>query len=95
MPVVSTTNTLSKLGAHLRWLAEREGVDPERCIVSVGVRGEDGLRKMTDAFARDFDAATMRHDARYPSIYVVHGVPICLVLCVDDKKPSTLLPPPR
>jgi hypothetical protein len=79
MTVVSTVNMLSKVGADLRWFLEREGVDPEQCVVSIGVPDRAALDRLTVAYGRDFDARTMRRDARFPAVMVSHGVPLCAI----------------
>ena len=79
MPATSTVNMLSKLGADLRWFLEREGVDPERCVVSIGVAGEVERSRVISAMLRDFDARTMRHFDAEPAMVVAHGVPLFVV----------------
>ncbi len=79
MPVTSTTNMLSKVGADLRWFIEREGVDPTKCIVSIGVPDGAALERMKAMYGRDFDARSMSRDERYPAIVVSHGIPLCLL----------------
>ncbi len=82
----ATSNALRKLGAHLRWLLEREGVDPEQCVISLGVPDEVARSQMISALLRDFDAATMtRHDG-FAEVVVVHGVPICITVSARSIK---------
>jgi hypothetical protein len=77
---VSTQNTTSKLGAHLRWMLEKEGVNPERVIVSLGVGSEDERNRMIVAFDRDFDRLHMKRGKDFPGLVIVHGVPIVIVV---------------
>jgi hypothetical protein len=78
---VATTgsNTLSKLGAHLRWMAEQEGVDPEKMIVSVGVTNDADVGRMVEAFDRHFDPETMKRDKSFRNCVFVYGIPIVIV----------------
>jgi len=82
---ISTTNTLRKLGAHLRVMLELEGVDPEQCVISLGVPDEVAKSQMISALLRDFDPATMRRHDEFTAIVVVHGVPICVTTSAPGK----------
>lgn len=73
---VSTTNTLSKLGAHLRWQVEKSGVDPEKVDVFIVVRTKDEAALIKARFLEDFDPAAMTHNKNAPHLFCVHGVKI-------------------
>ena len=60
----STQNILRKLGAHLRWMLEKEGLKPEEVSVAICVGNETEKSLMISAFLRDFDKSSMaRNDA--------------------------------
>lgn len=80
----SNQNVLSKFGAHLRWMVEREGIDPETVIVSIGVKGEIEKSLMISAFIRNFDGKVMRRIDEMSDCVVVHGIPIVVV--ADKRK---------
>ena len=79
MTVVSTVNMLSKVGADLRWFLEREGVDPEQCVVSIGVNDEAARDQLLAALRRDFDGKTMRHFDAELAMVISHGVPMFVI----------------
>ncbi len=84
----STVNMLSKVGADLRWFLEREGVDPERCVVSIGVPDEVAVAAVSETFRRDYVAGRMERRDDCPLMIVAHGVRMAVV--ARSKK----LPPP-
>lgn len=72
--VLSREPTLRKAGAHLRWLLEKSGINPERCVISIGVKDEVEKSLMISTFLRDFDGRCMtRHDS-HPAYIEVLGV---------------------
>lgn len=83
---VSTENTLRKTGAHLRWLMERAGVNPEAAMVIVGVKDEVERSLMLSAFLRDFDPASMRRMDAMPHVVEVHGVTIGVAVRKPEKE---------
>lgn len=86
MAVAAATNqnALAKLGAHLRWMVEQQGIDPETIIISVGVKGEIEKSLMISAFLRNFDGKVMRRMDDMPDCVIVHGIPIVVV--ADKRK---------
>jgi hypothetical protein len=77
---VTRENTLSKVGAALRWFLEREGIDPESCVVSIGVCTSADAQKLMTAFLREFDEAMMFRRSDVPPMVIAHGVPLCVMV---------------
>lgn len=82
----STQNTLRKLGADLRWLVEKSGLNPEEMIVSLGVKTAHEQSLMLTTFLREFDGATMmRYDA-FPHMIQLNGVTVWVVVSPPKKE---------
>lgn len=75
MPAVSTQNTLSKAAAHLRWLVEKSGVNPEGVFVAIVVNTDVEREKLEAQLKTEFDPATM---TRGPHRIIAHGVKIAV-----------------
>ncbi len=86
MAVTTKTQTLSKLGAHLRWYMEQCCVNPEKNAVVISVNSLIDQSNMIKGLLRDFDSSMMQRDDRYPHRIVVHGVPIWVM--VAEKIPK-------
>lgn len=76
----SSQNTLRKLGSHLRWMIEKEGIDAEKVRVAICVNDETEKSLMISAFLREFEKQTMTRNDLTPNCVVVHGVPIWIVI---------------
>ena len=76
----SSSPTLRKLGAHLRWLIESAGVDPEKAHFVIAVADETERSLMISKFLREFDAASMTRLDSHPQHVRVHGVLISIVI---------------
>lgn len=77
---VSMEPTLRKLGAHLRWFIEKNGVNSEDVIVSIGVKSENDRSLLISGFLREFDKDTMKRWDKAPDGVQVHGVKVFVVL---------------
>jgi len=79
---VTTSNTLSKVGAHLRWLIEKSGVNPENgsAIITIGVRNNEDQSRMIATLLREYDANHMQRTDTDSTYVRVHGVPIFVVV---------------
>lgn len=73
---ISTDKTLSKAFANLRWLIEKNGVDPETVVVSIGVRNRAEKDRLTVGLGKEFDSSCMRAPTNCPESIIVHGIPI-------------------
>ena len=80
MSVAEQTKTLAKFGAHLRWLIEQSGVNPERCTASIIVPNAEAEAKLIDVFKKNYDAKIMKRDSNHPSVIVVHGVAVVITI---------------
>jgi hypothetical protein len=58
-PATSTTNTLNKASAHIRWLVEKAGVNPEGIIVALIVPTAADRDRLVGRLAKEYDAKTM------------------------------------
>ena len=77
----STQNTLSKLGAHLRWQLEKCGLDAERdAVVTIVVESEVQRSKLISGFLAGYDRSVMRRDDGQPGQIVLHGVRVAVVV---------------
>lgn len=83
-----TVNTIRKLGAHLRWAIEKEGVDVESAAVVILVKDEVERSKMISAFLRNFDPETMAASAEHPGKIIVHGVAVIVSVKKGEQKCS-------
>jgi hypothetical protein len=72
----STENTVSKLGAHLRWAIEREGVAPEGVITVMLFQDAADRDRMMRALARN--ASAEKRGESDPYKFYLHGVPLIL-----------------
>jgi hypothetical protein len=79
--------TLRKFGAHLRWLIEKSGVEPEHTVVCINVHTTEEQSKLISTLLREFDHATMTRRDEYSQLVVIHGVP--LWVCVIEKPKRT------
>ena len=79
-PATSSENTLNKASAHLRWLIEKAGVDPERAIVSVILEKAADRDKVEARFVDEFKAATMSRNPASPHQIVANGVRIAVTV---------------
>ena len=70
------TNVLSKFGADLRWMLEKEGINPEDTSVHIAVKDEVERSRVISAFIRDFDAKVMHQIDGVSDWVVVHGMRI-------------------
>jgi len=79
---ISTSNTLSKVGAHLRWLLEKSGIDPENggTVISIGVRSNEEQSRLISTLLREYDANNMQRSDTDAAFVRVHGVPIFVVV---------------
>ncbi len=81
-----TQNTLRKFGADLRWLVEKSGLDPERLVVSLGVKDSHDQSLMLSTFLREFDGETMmRYDA-FPHMIQLNGVTVWVIVTPPKKE---------
>lgn len=76
----STSNTLRKLGAHLRWHMEKSGVDADAATAVIVVPDETQRSRLIDSMLRDFDQSCMKADDAKPGQVMVHGVRIAVVV---------------
>jgi len=82
---ISREPTLSKLGADLRWLCEKSGVDPETVVVSINVKSLSDQSEMMTTFLREFNGSMMKRNDKHQHLFVLHGVPVW-VLCSPPKE---------
>lgn len=83
---VSVENTVRKVGAHLRWLLEKSGVDAEAAHVMIGVRTVDDRRKLLQHITNNFDEAVMSTATNDRMSVRVHGVLVSV---------GVIAPPPK
>lgn len=79
-PATSSENTLNKASAHLRWLIEKSGVNPERAIVCVILDTVADRDKLEARFADEFRPATMSKSSASPHQIVANGVKITVTV---------------
>jgi hypothetical protein len=88
MPNIQITHrggpTLSKFGAHLRWLIEKSEIDPEGVVVSIQVKSNYDQSLLFSTMLRESDISCMTRYDQYPHMMVIHGVPVWVV--VNPKK---------
>jgi hypothetical protein len=79
---ISVQNTLDKFGAHLRWLLEKSGIDPETVVISIGVQNVEDQSRMISTFLREFNPQTMVRceNGEHAGFIGVHGVPVWAIL---------------
>jgi hypothetical protein len=76
----STEPTLRKMGAHIRWLMNSAGVDPEGATVVIAVRNNEEQSLMISKLLREFDGRCMTRHDKFPQTVIVHGVPITIIV---------------
>jgi hypothetical protein len=76
-PATSTTNTMNKASAHLRWLVEKAGVNPEGVIVAFIVPTAADRDRLVGRFAEEYDAETMTKSQHRHQV-IANGVKIAV-----------------
>lgn len=69
-----TTSTLRKLGAHLRWFLEFNGVKAEDCQILIGVKSHEDRRAVMEGINREFDPKTMQTIG--PDVVELNGIKV-------------------
>lgn len=72
--------TLGKVGADMRWLLEKSGIDPESALVTITVHDDASKDRLISTFAAEFDQSQMFRDEQFPDIVVVHGIRMIVVM---------------
>lgn len=72
----STEKTLLKFGAHLRWLIEKSGINPETTVVTIGVKDVAEKQRLLSTIAREFDRNYMVTSPLQGDAVVIFGVPV-------------------
>jgi hypothetical protein len=72
--------TLSKFGAHLRWLIEKSEIDPEGVVVSVQVKNSYDQSMLISTMLCEFDGSCMQRYDQQPHMVVLHGVPVWVMV---------------
>lgn len=93
-PPASSSNTLRKVGADLRWLMQKSGVDPERsspehpagAVVSIAVNTTVDQSLLISTILREFDADVMHREDQNPHCVRVFGVWLCVLVKETKQK---------
>src|SRR6266550_4580301 len=85
LDISTTKNSLRKLGADVRWLVEKSGVDPEKALITIGVDTTEEQSGLISTLIIEFDATCMSRVETHPHHVKVHGVNIFVI--VHKKKP--------
>ena len=83
--VTHSRPSLGKLGADLRWFIEKNGVDPEKAIVAIGVESEIDKSLLCAALLREHDPAVSQTFGS--NSVIVHGVRLSVVI-VPKREPA-------
>lgn len=78
---LSKEPTLLKLASHLRWLVEKSGVDPEKCVFAIGAPDVLSKNRIMAQIQHEFSGGMMRYLT--PSLVEIIGCKIS----VHDTKP--------
>jgi hypothetical protein len=84
--------TLCKVGADLRWLLEKSGIDAEKTLVTIGVPTKADKDRLSIVFANEFDAATMKRVNGSEYIIEVLGLNIIVVSTPEIAKRIPIKP---
>jgi hypothetical protein len=82
-PAPTSKPTLRKVGADLRWLLEKSGVNPEAAIVSIGVPNNADKMQMIATLKKEFEAGVMVQYPAMPHAIEIYGVKV-LVVCLAE-----------